>query len=65
MTEDSKKYKIYWDIDQDTPIIVNTALGAENNHLNIKYISTDLRPVFLEELFLISTLVPDLPKDIF
>ena len=59
------KYKIYWNNLKRSPVILNTELGEENHYSNLTYMSTDLRPVFLEEKHLIKTLCDNVDDSIF
>jgi phosphoadenosine phosphosulfate reductase len=58
-------YKIYWDAEKKAPIILNVSLGEEKNYPNATYMSTDLRPVFLEEKNLLKTVFDDIDDSIF
>ncbi len=60
-----KNYKIYWDKKKACPIIINESINESNNFDDLTYMSTDLRPVFLEEKHLLKTLITNIKKDIF
>ena len=63
--ENTKKYKVYWDKDNCSPLIINEEIGERNLYNNIEYMSPDLRPVFLEEKHLIALLYPLLKDTIY
>lgn len=56
--------KIYWNNDKNIPLIVNI-----ENDIDIikkyKYLTTDIRPVFLEEKHLLLNLIPELTDNIY
>ncbi len=61
----NKIHKIYWDKNKLAPVILNTEINQESLNNDLTYISTDLRPVFLEELHLIRTVFPKFNEGLF
>jgi len=49
---------IYWNKEKNVPFI------SDENGTKLKYISTDIRPVFIEEKYLLFLLFPELGKDV-
>ena len=49
---------IFWNKDKNVPFITNESRSGS------KYISTDIRPVFIEEKYLLSLLIPELGYDV-
>ena len=58
------KYKIYWDKNRKTPIIINEHRNESALYgKDLLYMATDLRPVFVEEKYLLTKLFPDNKKN--
>ena len=59
-----KKYTILWNGEKKVPLIVDKE--KDKDRLNkYKYMTSDLRPVFLEEKHLLYCIMPELTKDIY
>ncbi len=56
--------KIYWNSDKNIPLIVNTENDSDIIK-KYKYLTTDIRPVFLEEKHLLLELMPELTEKIY
>ena len=56
--------EIFWDQELKTPIIVNDKDTTTLSKINTKYMAKDLRPVFIEEKYLLSQIIPEISEDV-
>lgn len=59
-----KRIDIYWDIKNNIPVILDRNRITRKNK-ELKYLTFDLRPVFLEEKHLLKILIPEVDEDIY
>lgn len=56
--------EIFWDQELNTPIIVRDKETITLSKNTTKYLAKDLRPVFLEEKYLLSQIIPEVTEDV-
>lgn len=56
--------KVFWDEVLKTPIIIDHNDIRVNMDKNLKYIGTDLRPVFIEEKYLLYKIIPEVTENV-
>lgn len=56
--------KVFWDEILETPIIIDHKDSRVNVDKNLRYIGTDLRPVFIEEKYLLYKIIPEVTEEV-
>ena len=56
--------EIFWDQELNTPVIVQNKDVSTISTNSTKYMAKDLRPVFLEEKYLLSQIIPEVTEDV-
>lgn len=56
--------KIFWDQELNIPIIIQDKDTITLSKNSTKYMAKDLRPVFLEEKYLLSQIIPEVTEDV-
>ena len=64
--ESKKLYNVFWDAQNNVPVIDNSVSRKKDgtNAKGFLYLSTDARPVFLEEKHLLYCMFSEIEKDI-